>query len=46
MDKDWLNKIDIAYRAYCEQVGPNLAIENFIKWLYTQYGIVRPNKKD
>jgi hypothetical protein len=40
-DKDFLNKVSIAYKAYVETVGPNLAIENFIDWLYKQYGIVK-----
>jgi hypothetical protein len=44
IDKDWLERITIAYRVYTEQVGPNLQIENFIDWLYQQYGIVQ-NKK-
>lgn len=40
IDKDWLNRVSIAYKVYSEQVGPNLSVENFISWLYTQYGIV------
>ncbi len=41
-DRDWLVKIDIAYRAYPH---PSLDIENFIKWIYKQYGIV-PNQEN
>lgn len=40
-DKDFLKKVSIAYKAYKVAVGPNLAIENFIDWLYKQYGIVK-----
>lgn len=43
-DKDWLAKVTIAYQEYCRQKGPNLNIEQFISWLYKQYGIVEPNK--
>ena len=41
-DKDWLEKVTIAYRAY---PYPNKEIERFINWLYEQYGIVEPSKK-
>jgi hypothetical protein len=44
IDKDWLERIDIAYKEYSKQVGPKLDIENFIAWLYQQYGIVQVNK--
>ena len=43
-DKDWLKKITVGYSAYKDQVGPNLQIENFITWLYQQYGIVQEKK--
>ena len=46
IDKVWLNKIDVAYKEYTKRVGPSLDIENFIKWLYNQYGVVPPVKKD
>lgn len=38
-DKEWLDKISIAYKVY-----PYLSkdIEAFIIWLYKQYGIVPP----
>lgn len=39
-DKEWLEKISIAYRAYEKQIGPNLPVEKFISWMYKQYGIV------
>jgi hypothetical protein len=43
-DKDWLEKVTIAYKEYSKQVGPKLDIENFVSWLYRQYGIVEPTK--
>jgi hypothetical protein len=45
-DKEWLEKISIAYRAYQTQVSPSLPVENFISWLYKQYGIIQPAKVD
>ena len=36
-DKDWLEKITIAYKAY---PYPNKETEQFIAWLYKQYGVV------
>lgn len=44
-DKEWLEKITIAYKAY---PYPSYQISEFISWLYKQYGIVPPadeNKK-
>lgn len=43
-DKDWLERVTIAYGVYQEQNGPKLDIEYFIKWLYKQYGIVQPKE--
>lgn len=40
-DKQWLERVTIAYVEYKNQVGPALPIENFIAWLYKQYGIVQ-----
>jgi hypothetical protein len=40
-DKDWLEKIIIAYRAY---PYPSKEIERFTAWLYKQYGIVQPEQ--
>lgn len=45
-DKDWLEKVSVAYKVYSDQVGPNLSIENFIAWMYRQYGIVEPAKDE
>jgi hypothetical protein len=41
-DKQWLERVTIAYKVYCEKVGPSLPIENFIAWIYNEYGIVQP----
>jgi hypothetical protein len=41
-DKDWLERVTIAYKVYSEQVGPKLPVEQFISWMYRQYGIVEP----
>jgi hypothetical protein len=41
-DKQWLERVTIAYKEYSKQVSPNLSIEQFIDWLYKQYGIVKP----
>ena len=40
-DKDWLQRITIAYTAY---PYPNKEIEAFIQWIYKQYGIVQPKE--
>ena len=42
-DKDWLERVTIAYRAY---PYTNKDIETFIHWLYNQYGIVKPKKEN
>ena len=41
-DKDWLEKVTTAYKFYPH---PNLTIEQFITWLYKQYGIVQRDVK-
>jgi hypothetical protein len=43
IDKDWLERISIAYKVY---PFPSKEIEAFITWLYNQYGIVKPESKD
>jgi hypothetical protein len=40
-DKDWLERVTIAYRAY---PYPHNDIEAFITWMYKQYGIVQPKE--
>jgi hypothetical protein len=44
-DKDWLERVTIAYREYAKQISPNLEVERFISWLYKQYGIIQPEDK-
>lgn len=39
IDKEWLERVTIAYKVYSQQVGPDLPVEKFISWLYKQYGI-------
>ena len=39
-DKDWLEKVSTAYKVYAKERAPSLPIEQFISWLYKQYGIV------
>ncbi len=46
IDKDWLERVTIAYKVYTREVGPSYPIEHFIDWLYKQYGIVKPEKDD
>jgi hypothetical protein len=41
IDKEWLTKIEIAYKAY---PYPSKEIESFIQWIYKQYGIVQEKK--
>lgn len=45
-DKMWLERVKIAYDVYSKDVRSDLNIENFISWLYKQYGIVEPKKED
>ena len=40
-DKDWLERVSVAYKAY---PYPNKDIEAFIKWLYQQYGVIPPSQ--
>jgi hypothetical protein len=39
LDKLWLEKVFNAYNVYSEK---NKNIEDFIYWLYKQYGIIPP----
>lgn len=41
-DKEWLEKVTIAYKAY---PYPSYQVTEFIAWLYKQYGIVIPSEK-
>ena len=42
-DKDWLELVKIAYKAY---TFPNKDIEAFISWMYKQYGIIEKKDKE
>lgn len=42
-DKDWLNRITIAYKAY---PYPSKEVERFITWVYKQYGIVQSKEEE
>ena len=42
-DKDWLERVTIAYNAY---PYPNKDIAAFVNWLYKQYGITIPKGKE
>jgi hypothetical protein len=44
-DKEFLERINIAYAEYAKQIGSRTSIENFISWMYKQYGLVE-HKKD
>jgi hypothetical protein len=46
LDKDMLNKVSLAYEVYSKKVRPDLHIENFISWMYKQYGIVELKKEE
>lgn len=39
-DKEFLERIKIAYEVYSKNVKPDINIENFISWLYKEYGYV------
>jgi hypothetical protein len=41
IDKNWLERIIVAYKVY---PYPSKEIERFINWIYKQYGIVQPVK--
>lgn len=45
IDKDWLERVTIAYAEYQRQMGTSIPVENFISWMYRQYGIVEPTDK-
>jgi hypothetical protein len=42
-DKEWLDKVMLAYRNY---PYVSVDIEKFIQWMYQQYGVVTPDKRD
>jgi ABC-type phosphate transport system substrate-binding protein len=38
-DKEWLDKVERAFAVYVKQNGLQPQIEEFIDWLFKQYGI-------
>lgn len=42
IDKQWLDKVNHAYKVYENQYGKQSNVEEFITWLYKQYGYVQP----
>lgn len=45
-DKQFLERIKLAYEVYSKTIRPDLNIENFIMWLYKEYGYVHPKGKN
>ena len=45
INKEWLERVTIAYKVYAKEVSPNLSVEQFINWLYKQHGIIQPKTK-
>jgi hypothetical protein len=43
-DKEFLEKVNHLYNIYSNDIGPKLDIENFITWIYKQYGFLEPKK--
>lgn len=41
-EKEFLQRIKLAYEVYSKNVRPDLNIENFITWLYKEYGFIEP----
>lgn len=41
-DREFLQKVKLAYSVYSKLVRPDLNIENFITWLYKEYGYIEP----
>ena len=40
-DRELLDRITIAYKVYSKEISPNLSVEQFIEWLYKQYGMIQ-----
>jgi hypothetical protein len=43
LDKEWLDKVYFAYYNVYHKENSSTDIEDFITWLYKQYGYVKPN---
>ena len=47
MERDWLDRVNTAMKHYQEMNEANKeALESFVKWLYSLYGIVPPEKRE
>jgi len=44
-EKEMLERIQKAYEVYKNTVRPSLDVENFIVWMYKEYGYVIPGLK-
>jgi hypothetical protein len=42
VDKAWLDRVYFAYYQVYTKENPSEQVENFIDWLYKQYGYVKP----
>lgn len=46
LEKDWLDKVQLAARAYEEMYHHQAAsVDTFVKWLYAAYGILPPEQR-
>lgn len=46
MDKEWLDKVQLASKAYEEMFAHQTAsVDTFVNWLYAVYGIVPPEQR-
>jgi len=46
MDKEWLDKVKLASKAYEEMFAHQAAsVDTFVNWLYAAYGIVPPEQR-
>lgn len=43
-DKEWLEKVEIAFKVYEQKFGPQNDAAAFVDWLFKQYGIVHKDK--
>ena len=45
-DKEWLDRVWLASRVYQQRVDQDQQrVEHFVQWLYREYGIVMPERK-
>lgn len=47
MDKDWLDRVKTASQHYDDMTEAGReAVDAFVKWLYSLYGVTPPEKRD